>query len=175
VDARLHHLQGKTGNVTGLLELLQAFHREKLEMMLRHQAGARSIRQYDFNNTYQYIINRDDVQLSWLEAAIRELGGDVATAAEPDRTPSGSAAEAAARVLQEDARDAQAFVDRWRPRIAAMANARHARMLSLVLGEVLEQKRFFEQALAGRTDLLGRRGAAVGPSHGEVLPSRWIE
>ena len=48
-------------------------------------------------------------------------------------------------------------------------------MLRLILGEVLEQKRFFEQALAGRTDLLGRRGAAVGPSHGDVLATRWIE
>jgi hypothetical protein len=48
-------------------------------------------------------------------------------------------------------------------------------MLRVILGEVLEQKRFFAQALAGRTDLLGRRGASVGPSHGDVLPSRWIE
>ena len=56
-----------------------------------------------------------------------------------------------------------------------MANARHAKLLGLVLGETLEQKRFFEQALAGRTDLLGRRGASLGPSHGDVLPSRWIE
>ena len=47
--------------------------------------------------------------------------------------------------------------------------------LRVVLGEVLEAKRFFEQALAGRTDLLGRRGATLGPSHGDVLPSRWIE
>ena len=78
-------------------------------------------------------------------------------------------------MLEEDARDSQAFVDRWRPRVDAMANARHAKMLRLILGETLEQKRFFEQALAGRTDLLGRRGAQVGPSHGEVLPSRWIE
>jgi len=29
--------------------------------------------------------------------------------------------------------------------------------------------------LAGRQDLLGRRGEQVGPSYGEVLPSRWIE
>jgi hypothetical protein len=48
-------------------------------------------------------------------------------------------------------------------------------MLRLVLGEVLEAKRFFDQALAGRTDLLGRRGAQLGPSHGVVLPTRWIE
>jgi hypothetical protein len=56
-----------------------------------------------------------------------------------------------------------------------MNNARHAKMLRVILGETLEQKRFFEQALAGRQDLLGRRGEQVGPSHGEVLPSRWIE
>ena len=78
-------------------------------------------------------------------------------------------------MIEEDARDSQAFVDRWRARVDAMANARHAKMLRLILGETLEQKRFFEQALAGRTDLLGRRGAQVGPSHGVVLPSRWIE
>ena len=33
-------------------------------------------------------------------------------------------------------------------------------------GETLEQKRFFEQALAGRTDLLGRRTEEVG----ELVP-----
>jgi len=75
----------------------------------------------------------------------------------------------------EDGRDAQAFVDRWRPRIALMANARHAKMLRVVLGEVLEQKRFFEQALAGRVDLLGRRAVHLEAARGEVLPSRWIE
>jgi hypothetical protein len=161
--------------VTDLLPLLQEFHREKLEMLLRHQTGARFIGQYDVNNTYQYLINRDDVQLSWLETAINGLGGTVAEQTGPQRTVSGNRAEAASRVIDEDARDSQAFVDRWRGRVDAMANARHAKMLRLILGEILEQKRFFEQALAGRTDLLGRRGAQVGPSHGEVLPSRWIE
>jgi hypothetical protein len=161
--------------VTGVLELLQEFHREKLAMMLRHQAGARFISQYDVNNTYQYLINRDNVQLSWLEAAIAELGGSVASEAEPTRTLSGKKADAARQILDEDARDSQSFVDRWRPRVDAMTNARHAKMLRLILGETLEQKRFFDQALAGRTDLLGKRAAAVGPSHGEVLPTRWIE
>jgi hypothetical protein len=161
--------------VTDLRSLLEEFHREKLEMMRRHQAGARLIGQYDVNNTYQYIINRDEVQLSWLQAAIADLGGTLADGGEPKLTPAGKATEAARHVLEEDARDSQAFVDRWRPRVQAMTNARHAKMLQLILGEVLEQKRFFDQALAGRTDLLGRRGAAVGASHGEVMPSRWIE
>jgi hypothetical protein len=56
-----------------------------------------------------------------------------------------------------------------------MTNARHAKMLRLILGEVLEEKRFFEQALAGRTDLLGKRAEQLGPAHGDVLPTRWIE
>ena len=72
-------------------------------------------------------------------------------------------------------RETQAFVDRWRPRVDGMSNARHAKMLQVILGEALEQKRFFEQALAGRTDLLGKRADVLGPSHGEVLPTRWIE
>jgi hypothetical protein len=161
--------------VTDTLPLLQEFYSEKLAMLLRHQAASRMVGQYDVNNTYQYIVNRDDVQLSWIAKAIEELGGTVAGQAEPERSTAGKGAEAARRVIDEDGRDAQAFVDRWRPRVESMTQARHRGMLRVILGETLEQKRFFEQALAGRTDLLGRRSAVVGPPHGEVLPSRWIE
>jgi hypothetical protein len=176
VDAGLHHLQGKTGFVSDVLALLQEFAREKLAALQRHEAAARFVAQYDANNTYQYIVNREETQLSWIAKAIDELGGaPAADAPPPDRQPAGHAADAARALIEEDARDAQAFVDRWRPRIETMPNARHARMLRVVLGEVLEAKRFFEQALAGRTDLLGRRHATLGPAHGEVLASRWIE
>jgi len=175
VDARLHHLQGKAERVTDTLALLQEFYREKLAMLLRHQAGARLIGQYDQNNTYQYIVNRDETQLSWVGKAIEALGGTLADDAEPVRDPKGKPTEAARAIMDEDGRDAQAFVERWRPRIDRMANDRHAKMLTVILGEALEQKRFFEQALAGRTDLLGRRGDVLGPSHGVVLPTRWIE
>jgi hypothetical protein len=48
-------------------------------------------------------------------------------------------------------------------------------MLRVILGETLEQKRFFDQAAAGNLDLLGRRPDAVGPRVGEVLPNRWLE
>ena len=50
-------------------------------MRERHVAVARYVTGYDFNNTYQYIIAREDVHLSWLEAAIAELGGA------PDKVP----------------------------------------------------------------------------------------
>jgi len=161
--------------VSALVSLLQEFYREKLAALLKHQAGARLVAQYDQNNTYQYIVNREETQLSWVGKAIAELGGSVADdQAEPSRTD-GRRGDVSRAIFDEDARDAQAFVERWRPRIDQMSNARHARMLRVILGEVLEQKRFFEQALAGRTDLLGRRGDVLGPSHGDVLSARWIE
>ena len=61
---------------------------------------------------------------------------------------------------------AQTFVDTWRPRVEAMPNARHRSMLRVILGETLEHKRFFDQALAGRTDLLGRRADGAGTGGG---------
>jgi len=161
--------------VTELITLLQEFYRDKLTMMLRHAAAARVVPQYDANNAYQYIINREETQLSWIAKAIEELGGSARDGADGGRTIAGKGAQAAHAAIEEDARDAQAFVDRWRPRVDAMAHARHAKMLRVVIGEVLEAKRFFEQALAGRTDLLGRRAATLEPASGQVLPERWIE
>jgi len=169
-------VQGKAERVSDILSLLQEFYRDKLGELLRHQAGARYVQQYDFNNAYQYIINREDVQLSWIGKAIEELGASLDdTAVEPVLSVSGKGDAAAHGVIEADARAAQTFVDRWRPRVEAMTNARHRGMLRVVLGETLEQKRFFEQALAGQTDLLGRRPDHVGPRVGHVLPTRWIE
>jgi hypothetical protein len=42
-----------------VLTLLQEFYAEKLGALMRHQAGARRVGQYDINNTYQFIVNRD--------------------------------------------------------------------------------------------------------------------
>jgi hypothetical protein len=169
-------VQGKAERVNDLLSLLQEFYRDKLAELLRHQAGARHVDQYDFNNTYQYIINREDAQLSWVGKAIEELDGRIDDQpAEPTLRVPGKGDTAARSVIETDAHAAQAFVDRWRPRVEAMTNARHRGMLRVVLGETLEQKRFFEQALAGDTDLLGRRPDHVGPRVGHVLPTRWIE
>jgi hypothetical protein len=168
-------VQGKAKRVTDLLPLLQEFHRDKLTELLRHQAGARLVGQYDANNTYQYILNREETQLAWVASAIIELGGTVVdddTA--PERTVPGKGPAACNPIFEEDSRASQAFVDKWRPRVDAMTNARHRGMLRVILGEALENKRFFDQALAGDTDLLGRRADEVGARVGEVLATRWI-
>ena len=62
----------------------------------------------------------------------------------------------------------------WRPRIDALPNARHRSMLRVILGETLEHQRMFEQALGGRTDVLGRRADGAGTT-GAVLATRWVE
>ncbi len=160
-------------NATELLALLRDFYRNKLAIRHRHVAVARHVAHYDFNNTYQYVIAREDVQLNWLRDAILDLGGTLEELAEPQIAASGKAAEAQAELIAADRDAAQAFVDAWRL-LEAMPNARHRSLLRVILGETLEHKRFFEQALAGRTDLLGRRADGAGTGGG-VLPTRWIE
>ena len=154
-----------------LLQLLREFYREKSALRARHVAAARLITNYNFNNTYQYVINREDVHLAWLHDAITDLGGTPENAPEPTIQASGK--NAAETIFREDSAGAQAFVDRWRDRIEPITNARHKTMLRLMLGEVLEQKRFFDQALEGRQDLLGRRADGMG-TPGKVLPHRWV-
>jgi len=156
-----------------LLELLREFYRDKSAVRQRHVAGAKFVGDYDFNNTYQYVINREDVQLSWVRDAIADLGGTPEDAPEPRLAPPGKKAEAQASVLREDRDQAQAFVERWRDRVERITNARVKIMLSVILGETLESKRFFDQALAGRSDLLGRRADGAG-TEGTVLATRWV-
>ena len=154
-----------------LLELLREFYREKATLRARHVAGARLVTNYNFNNAYQYVINREDVHLAWLRDAITDLGGTPEVGPEPVVKASGS--KTAEIIFGGDSKEAQAFVDRWKGRIEQVGNARHRTMLRLMLGEVLEQKRSFDQALAGRQDLLGRRADGMG-TPGKVLPTRWV-
>jgi hypothetical protein len=159
---------------TELLALLRDFYKDKLSMRQRHVAVAKHVPDYDFNNTYQYIIAREDVQLNWLRDAITDMGGSLDDVSEPAITSAGKAADAQSRLIGEDRDAAQQFVEAWRPRIEKIPNARHRSLLRVILGETLEHKRFFEQAVAGRSDLLGRRADGAGTGGG-VLPVRWIE
>lgn len=152
------------------LELLQEFYSQKLDMVQRHALSAQAVTDYNFNNTYQYVIAREEMHVRWVGDAITDMGGQLAVV----QTPQSQGKVTQNAVMTKDRDDAQAFVTKWRPRVQTMTHVRHRTMLDVVLGETLEHKRFFEQAVAGREDLLGRRADGAGTGGG-VLPTRWIE
>ena len=156
------------------LQILGEFYRDKLGLRQRHVVAAKFVRDYDFNNTYQYVIAREDMHVRWVLDAITSLGGQPDEVPRPELRPSGKKQEAQASVIREDRDSAKAFVDKWRDRLDTITNVRHRNVLRVILGETLEHVRFFEQALAGRTDLLGRHADGAG-TEGDVLPTRWVE
>ena len=155
-----------------LVELLQECYRDKSALLQRHLAAARVVVDYDFNNTYQYVLNREEIQLQWLRAAIEDRGGRLEDAP-PTEVKAAATKSAQIAVMKADAAGAQAFVDKWTPRMDALTNARNGSMLKVIIGETLEAKRFFEQMVGGRTDLLGR-SADGARTAGAVMPTRWV-
>ena len=153
---------------------------ERLALLQRHEAAARVVSHYDFNNTYQYVISREETHVSWLQNALAEFG--LALPQPSPALPAPVAPKVSKKVepsafrgiLEEDARSLGEFALRWRPIADSMEHARHKIMLNVVIGESLEHKRLFEQAAAGFEDVLGRR-TAMAERVGAVLPTRWME
>jgi hypothetical protein len=177
VDQGLHHLQGKAELVkpADLLAILQGIYGEKSALYRRHEAGARQVSGYAFNNTYQYILARETSHLSWLRDGIVGVGGTPVESADVLPVPAVGKREVADQpIAEDDARLLAGFLNRWLPRVEQVDHARHRKMLDLLLGEVAEHQRFFEQAARGQDELLGRRlqGAGTG---GGVLAARWVE
>lgn len=162
-----------------LRQLLTDCAAERLGILQRHEAAARVVSHYDFNNTYQYVIAREETHISWLQNALAEFGVSLAAAAPVLPVPDvvkGKKLQASAftSILADDARTLRDFVERWQPRVEPMTHARHRTMLNVVLGESLEHARLFEQGAAGDEDLLGRR-TSLAERVGAVLPHRWME
>jgi bacterioferritin (cytochrome b1) len=166
-------VQGEARIVTPreLTDLLQAFYRETSELLLGRQARARSITSYEANNAYQQVLGRQDMHLRWVADSITDLGGAIPEVGGDESQATDAKGTDVQSIVEADARAQQAFIDRWRPRVATMSNARHRKMLELILGEMDEHLRVFEQALEGRTDILGRHtdGKIL---RGSVLPGR---
>jgi hypothetical protein len=163
-----------------LEQFLSEFMAERLALVDRHVAGARVVGHYDFNNTYQYIIAREETHLAWLAAALADCGADVPPAGPAIPVPAVGKVSAADTtsayrdVLADDARRLGACIDAWRPRVAGLDHARNRKMLEVVLGEASEHRRLFEQAAGGFEDVLGRRTGGVA-RQGTVLAKRWQE
>ena len=152
---------------------------ERLALLERHEAAARVVGHYDFNNTYQYVIAREETHLSWLRSALEELSTPLPQSTLPLPTPEAPKVKtedvsAYRDILAADAKFLAAFVARWRDRVASVTHARHRTMLNVVLGESLEHQRLFDQAAGGFEDVIGRRTGGVARV-GAVLPDRWQE
>ena len=157
------------------LALLRELHHDKMAMYLRHIAVARLVSDYEFNNAYQYVINREDTHLKWLESAIAGFGGTPDTGGEPTiAAEAGKKNDRFLPLVVKDAEDCQAFVAKWKPRAVHIRSDRHRKLVDVIVGETVEQKRFFDQMVAGQDDLLGRRMAGASTGDG-VMPVRWVE
>ena len=163
-----------------LTTVLTAAAAERLAILQRHEAGARVVAHYDFNNTYQYIISREETHLQWLESALGELGATMPAADAPIPVPALTKKSKRVEpgdfrgILEDDTRTLHAFVQRWRPRVEGVTHARHRLMLNVIMGETMEHARLFEQAATGFEDVLGRRTERAARVGG-VLPARWQE
>jgi hypothetical protein len=154
-----------------LLDLLQEFYRDTSELLLARQARARSITSYEANNAYQQVLGRQDVHLRWVADAITDLGATVPEVGADESQATDVKGTDVRTIVEADTRSQQAFLDRWRPRVTAITNARQRKMLELVFGEMIEHARVFDQALHGRTDILGRHSDGK-VLRGSVLPGR---
>jgi hypothetical protein len=154
-----------------LVRLLQSLYRETSELLLSRQARARSITSYEANNAYQQVLGRQDVHLRWISDALTDLGGAVPEVGLDESQATADKGTDVKTIVQSDALAQQAFIERWNARLETISNARHRKMVSLMLGEMAEHLRVFEQALEGRTDILGRHteGKIL---RGAVLPAR---
>ena len=155
-----------------LADLIRDFYLERVALLMRHEDVALTVTDYDINNAYQYIIAREETQLSWLQHALLDLGADVP--ADPARAAKLSVKRDGWKALAgEDAAANGRFVDKWRPQVETISNARHKGMLKVVLGEMLEHKRLFEQASQGRRDLIGT-SLEINDHSGDVMGPRFV-
>jgi hypothetical protein len=157
-----------------LQTLLQDLYRDKVALRDRHVEGARHVSSYEFNNTYQYVINREDLHITWVGSALADAGVPVPAAPTALAVPAGRGDARQQAIAADDAARHASVIAAWTTRAETVTQARHRKMLDLMLGEMREQQRFFEQMSTGRDDLLGRRHRNTGTGGG-VMPVRWLE
>ena len=160
---------------TDLQALIREFYLERLTLLMQHEEAARYVGDYDVNNAYQYVIAREETHISWLQHALLDVGQPIPSdPTRPSVKPTRKGNDAGLEMSSLDARANQRFVEKWRDRVEGVSNARHKGMLRVVLGEMLEHLRLFEQASEGRTDIIGTH-LAINERRGKVIDTRWIE
>jgi Mn-containing catalase len=155
-----------------LADLIRDFYLERVAQLMRHEDVAVTVTDYDINNAYQYIIAREQTHLSWLLHALLDLG-----APQPADPARGAALQVKGdgwkSLAGQDAAGNAQFVETWRPKVEEVSHARHKGMLKVILGEMLEHKRLFDQAAQGRRDLIGT-SLEINDHSGDVMTTRFV-
>ena len=130
---------------------------------------------YDVNNTYQYIVAREETHVSWLQHALLDLGAQIP--AEPPR-PAVAAGKGDAwkGLAAEDARANQEFVDE----VALQGGWRHARSATKGHAEGAARRDARTQAVlrpgGGRhAPISSGTALAINQHSGSVIGTRWVE
>ena len=97
-----------------LQQLLTEFAADRLALVERHEASARVVSHYDFNNTYQYVINREETHLSWLATALADFDATLPPASSGLPTP-----EAPKKHKKGDPSAFRSILEEWLPGFAA--------------------------------------------------------
>ena len=158
---------------TELAALLQECYRDRLALTERHRAVAVHLPSYDVNNTYQYIINREETHLEWIASALAQLGAPLPPPPDGPSITVERGKGAWKALVGDDVQRGEAFLAKWTPRIEGLTQARDRTMLRLMLGEIKEQTRLMDQGAKGEANLLGRPGEGAG-QRGEVAGARWM-
>ena len=157
-----------------LQQLLREFYLERLALLMQHEAVGAHVTDYDVNNAYQYIINREETHISWLQHALLDLGAPMPPRPGASPTSAGAQGEDAAPRMRKTRAPTSSSWTSGGDASKPSRNARHQGMLRVILGEMLEHERLFEQAAAGRD---GHHRHAAGDHEprrvGVVMRDRW--
>ncbi len=156
-----------------LVAFLQECYDDRRALVDRHRAVAAHVAAYDANNTYQYVINREDLHVEWLADALAALGAERPAPAQGPSVTIERGKDAWKRLVADDARSLQEFVDKWLHRVESLTHARNRTMKRQMLGEVQEQTHLLNQIATGVPDVLGRGGEGAG-KRGVVGSTRWL-
>ncbi len=148
--------------------------RRPLALLERHEASARIVSHYDFNNTYQYVINREETQLSWVQNALAEYGAVLppATSAAlpaPEAPPTKKRVEASA--YREHPRRRRAVPRRVRGEVAS------ARRRNVARAAPHDAERRPRRVDGAQTPLRagGRSASRICSAAGPPGPSVWAQ
>ncbi len=130
-----------------LAELIRDFYLERVSLLMRHEdVGAARHRLRHQQRLPVHHRPRGDAPVVAAARAARPAARRSSTTRPRTALAAPGKGDAWKSLAADDARANAQFVEKWRPKVEIVTNARHKGMLKVILGEMLEHKRLFDQA-----------------------------